>query len=77
MPPQKLSAENLANDAKSLSPEEIAKMARGVLASAMALNTVIQTLGEYLSEYHFTPHLLPTSFVQPNAYTNLKPHVGE
>lgn len=49
-------AENLANYAKTLSPEETAERARQVLSSAVALNTVIQTLGEYLGEYRFRLH---------------------
>jgi signal transduction histidine kinase len=49
-------SENLANYTQYLSHEEVTKMARSVLSSAVALDTVIQTLGGYLGEYKFKPH---------------------
>lgn len=49
-------SENLANYTQYLSHEEVIKMARSVLSSAVALDTVIQTLGGYLGEYKFKPH---------------------
>lgn len=49
-------AENLANYAPSLAQEEVTRMARNVLSSAVALDTVIQTLGGYLGAYKFKPH---------------------
>lgn len=46
-------AENLAFEVTDLSPNEIKSRAQRVLDVALALDTVIQTLGEYLKEYNF------------------------
>jgi signal transduction histidine kinase len=51
-------AENLATYATTVPPWQAAEIAREVLSSALALNTVIQTLGGYLSQYRFRPHFL-------------------
>lgn len=46
-------ADMLAATSASLRPEQVSSLANELLASTMALNTVIQTLGEYLGEYKF------------------------
>lgn len=51
-------AENLATEIDYLSPEEAAMMARSVLDSAKAFDTVVQTLGEHLEDYNFRSQTL-------------------
>jgi ligand-binding sensor protein len=46
-------AENLATEITLLSADEARKRANDVLNSALALDTVVQNLGEYLEEYLF------------------------
>jgi signal transduction histidine kinase len=48
-------AENLAMEVTNISLEETQQRVNKVLYSALALDTVTQTLGEYLEEYHFRP----------------------
>lgn len=49
-------AENLVMEIRTLSPEEAHEQASHVLYSALALDTVVQNLGEYLEEYRFRKH---------------------
>jgi len=46
-------AENLVYELPSSSPEPAKEMARSVLFSALALDTLVQTLGHYLEDYNF------------------------
>ena len=43
-----------------VSLEEIQQRLERVLYSALALDTVTQTLGEYLEDYRFRPHFIGT-----------------
>ena len=53
-------AENLAMEVTKVSLEEIQQRLERVLYSALALDTVTQTLGEYLEDYRFRPHFIGT-----------------
>jgi signal transduction histidine kinase len=51
-------AENLTMDVTNVGLEEIHQRLNRVLYSALALDTVTQTLGEYLEDYRFRPYFI-------------------
>jgi signal transduction histidine kinase len=54
------SAENLLLEIDSLNRKEITAYARDVFNSALAFDTVVQTLGEHLEEYNFRRQNIPS-----------------
>jgi signal transduction histidine kinase len=53
-------AENLVMELPILGAEESQQMARDVLFSALALDTLVQNLGHYLEDYHFQKRSIGT-----------------